>query len=801
MAYVKFDGRQAASTAASTTVSGADGAQVLTGGNGADAFWGSQGDVLRGGLGDDTYYLTGRGIVVTELANAGIDLLVGWQNLSLSDYVNIENLKVSGAGLFAAGNGGDNIIEGGEGGQQIYGGGGQDVLIGGAGGDTFIVYKGEGSDVIQDFNVAEDVIRLKAGFTSFSQVASHLVQQGADVRVDLGDGDGLMLRNVVASQLSAKNFALQMNYGALGAATFADEFNGPLSLWDAQSNPSGTWRPDYGYQGSQGYGSYTLANNGEQQIYTSPFYRDHAGDFAETPFVANGDGTVSIWAKSSANSELFGFKYTSGLITTQPTFSQTYGYFEMRADIPEVAGTWPAFWLLPADGSWPPELDVMETLGGDPRASWTTEHSAATGIHTSNGAAQFVPDTIGGMHTYGVLWTAEDLVWYIDGVEVFRAATPDDMHKPMYMLANLAVGGWAGAASANLAAEFKIDYIRAYAVGDTVSEPVVTPPPVAEPTPGASDALQTADASFTLAPDAHNLKLVGSAAQAGFGNSLDNVLTANDFASKLSGGAGADTLIAGRGAVTLTGGDGADVFVFTALPWNAGHITDFKVGVDKLDLSALVAASGYAGQNLVKDGYLSFASDGAGGTRVFFDPDGRAGGNPWPFLVTTLDGVSPGSLNMTAVAGGGAQPTPPTPAPGTGTIGAVLTAANDLGSALVGTAGADTFNASRGADILTGGGGHDTFTFASLPWNAGHITDFMVGEDHLNLKALFTAAGYGGIDPIADGVLSFRSDGKGSTQVYFDPDGRAAGNPWPFLITTLDHVAPSTLSAANWDFD
>ena len=769
MSLLKYDGTPAAETAPPLAdFYGTNGVDSLTGTSAAESFWGGQGDLMTGGGGSDTYYLKSPADRVVEIAGGGVDKVVSWSSVYLPNYANIENVEVDGDKSYGAGNTADNIIQGGAGSQQLYGGGGQDVLIGGAGNDTFIIVKGQGNDVIQDFTPGQDTLRLSAGYSTFDQVQSHLSQVGADVKLDMGGGDAVLLRNLTVSQLSASSFQLQLDPAKLGAMTFHDEFNSPLSLWDAQSNPTGTWRPDYGYQGEQGLGSYTLASNNEQEIYVSPYFRGHAGDFPVSPFTSNADGTLSIKAAPSSNSDLFGYSYTSGMISTQPTFAQTYGYFEMRAEIPHEAGAWPAFWLLPADGSWPPELDVMETLTSDPHADWTTAHSGVNGVHTSSGQAAFVPDTADGYHTYGVLWTETDITWYVDKVEIFHTATPTDMHKPMYMIANLALGGWGGAIdAAGLPAEMKIDYIHAYSLasaGET-GGPTPTPTPTPVPSPG------------TTGSGAH--------------------LTSSMPGDTLVGGMGADTLSASQGADRLTGGAGGDVFQFNALPWSAGHITDFQVGVDRLDFSAFIQQSHYAGVDPIADGYLILRADGAGGTQVLWDSDGPAAGNPWPITITTLDNVKPSDLTAAklfnpSVAAGAIPITPPATA-----TGGIVLNSSGYGATLTGGAGADTINAGQGPDSLTGGVGADHFVFGATPWNAGHIADFTPGTDVLDLRAIFSAAHYSGTDPIRDGHLSFVSDGVGGTKVYADVDGPRGGQ-WPFLITTLDHVAPSSITAHDW---
>jgi beta-glucanase (GH16 family) len=427
---------------------------VLKGTAGNDSIWGdsSVNVTMQGGTGDDIYYLYSSINRAVEASGAGVDTINTWMSYTLP--ANFENLTVTGSGRYAFGNARDNIISGASGSQTIDGGDGEDVLIGGGGADTFILARGNGSDLITDFS-SDDTVRLNSyGLSSFEQVLSHVTQEGANLRLDLGGGESLVFANTEASDLQANQFQLVLDRSDL-ALSFNDDFN-TLSL---RSGNQGTWDAKFWWAPEKGS---TLTENGEQQWYINPSYAPTA---AANPFsVSSGLLTISAEPASQAlQSQINGYDYTSGLLNTYSSFAQTYGYFEIRADMPTEQGVWPAFWLLPADGSWPPELDVVEMRGQDPNTVNATVHSNATGDHTMTSFAVKVASTEG-YHTYGVLWEEDHITWYFDDVAVAQAETPADMHDPMYMLVNLAVGGSAGTPSNGLVSgsDMHIDYIRAY---------------------------------------------------------------------------------------------------------------------------------------------------------------------------------------------------------------------------------------------------------------------------------------------------------------------------------------------------
>jgi len=236
------------------------------------------------------------------------------------------------------------------------------------------------------------------------------------------------------------------------ALTFADEFNDFRPL----GGRGGVWRTTYGDGTHQGLDRRSLPSNGELELYVD---RSVLG---LDPFSVR-DGVLEIIAEPTPPDlmpKLNNSRFTSGLITTQPSHAQTYGYFEMRARLPRGKGLWPAFWLLPADQSWPPEIDVMESIG-DPTHVYMTAHSKIA--EPKGGVEARISDDA--FHTFAVSWDPNDLIYYIDGREAGRQRTPPDLNKPMFMLINLAVGGtWPGNpdASTRFPAVYAIDYVRAY---------------------------------------------------------------------------------------------------------------------------------------------------------------------------------------------------------------------------------------------------------------------------------------------------------------------------------------------------
>jgi beta-glucanase (GH16 family) len=252
--------------------------------------------------------------------------------------------------------------------------------------------------------------------------------------------------------------------GAGWDLVFADEFSAP-ALDTSKWHTCFYWAPT----------TCTIETNNELELYTANN-------------VSVGGGNLKLQARKQNavgwNGKTFG--YTSGMVSTggspwsspakAPGFTFTYGYVEARVKVPAGKGLWPAFWLLPNDHSWPPEIDVMEIIGDRPNETNMHYHFVkADGSHGDVGTAWTGPDFSAGYHTFGVDWQPGSLVWYVDGVERARYTGSAVTSKASYVLLNLAVGGnWPGSpdASTTFPADYLVDYVRVY----QPSGGAVTPP-------------------------------------------------------------------------------------------------------------------------------------------------------------------------------------------------------------------------------------------------------------------------------------------------------------------------------------
>jgi beta-glucanase (GH16 family) len=236
--------------------------------------------------------------------------------------------------------------------------------------------------------------------------------------------------------------------------TYDDEFSSASAF---------KWSPDgsAGYQTTPYFGGRTLSSNGELSMYSD-------STVGVDPFDVS-NGALHITAAPGSNA--YNLPYNTGMISTEGNFNQQWGYFEVRAEVAQGPGMWSAFYLLPTDKAWPPEVDAVEAFGannpqygGGSDQAYHGTIAPARDTQSGGGWATVPGDIWTGYHTYGVDVEPDNITWYFDGQpvsNVTQVKTPDGYDVPFYMVVALAVGGWSGTPTGETGV-YNIDYIRAY---------------------------------------------------------------------------------------------------------------------------------------------------------------------------------------------------------------------------------------------------------------------------------------------------------------------------------------------------
>lgn len=196
------------------------------------------------------------------------------------------------------------------------------------------------------------------------------------------------------------------------------------------------------------------------------------GGFWDDSCISVRDSNLVIDIAYRKNGSLGAGWYT-GAVRTEPSasaggFQQKYGYFEARCRVPKIKGAWAAFWLMPQgnfagcdensgrDGS---EVDVFESMYFF-SPFYPMKNSVTHAVHIggySSGLKSigspnfFFKDLYGEYHTYGVEWTENEYIFYIDGAESWRTRETvksskrfnNVSHVPEYLLLSCETAGTA----------------------------------------------------------------------------------------------------------------------------------------------------------------------------------------------------------------------------------------------------------------------------------------------------------------------------------------------------------------------
>lgn len=275
---------------------------------------------------------------------------------------------------------------------------------------------------------------------------------------------------------------------------FSDDFNGSAldrSKWCTRmpwGNGTPLQVPDDECTTLTGLGYGDFANIEENQR-----FRDY-NTLGEALHVVS-DGTLKLRATDTGTHEYTSFE--AGALRSKQVFRAENGtsyYVTTRVRLPNILGSWPAFFLNPSFEpagviQWPPEIDIFEAaINGDAENEFSMiMHTQVQGPQTASGGTEWTYAAPGFNTDWGYFvstnslrerwieigaeWTETGVCYFMNGVktacENYRWVGNDgSVGNPATVLMYFAVGGpWAGRNGidrASFPASMEVDHIRVY---------------------------------------------------------------------------------------------------------------------------------------------------------------------------------------------------------------------------------------------------------------------------------------------------------------------------------------------------
>ncbi|WP_372019173.1 beta strand repeat-containing protein [Tistrella mobilis] len=529
---------------------GGDGADTLQGGRGNDWLEGGSGaDLMAGGYGDDTYVIDDTGDIVIELRGAGTDTVRSAISYVLDD--TLEHLTLIGTRSLAAngnaddnritGNGSFNILRGLDGDDTLDGGGGGDRLEGGYGNDTYIVRSA--NDLVVEIGNGTDIVFAAVDYVLGDKV-ERLTLTGTAQLATGNDRDNVLRGNDGDNVLDGRRGADDM-YGGNGNDIYVVDDTGD-DVYEYAGGGDDLVRSSV---------SFDIYSTWVETVYlTGSLDIDAAGNELDNTLAGNA-GDNRLDGRGGAD-RLLGGDGDDVYVVDNAGDTVIEGAGRGRD---RVMTTLAAYTL----GNHVEDLDL-----------WTNSFDAVARSGTGNALA----NTIRGNNGRNVLRGEEgdDLLIGYDGDDVIDGGAGDDR-----------IEGSAGADVMTGGAGNDV-----YVVGATGDRVIET---------AAANGHDTVESyiSYTLGAHLEDLRLMGSNAIDGTGNSADNRIEGNDSHNRINGGAGADIMVGGRGDDTYIVDDRGDRVIEAA-----------GEGTDTIRTTLSFSLVGLAVENLELIGTAATAGNG-----------------------------------------------------------------------------------------------------------------------------------------------------------------------------------------------